>query len=81
MCCLVKLFSLTTRVWRASEHMVRNLGCFRLLCDAAITKVILGFCYLTTVKKYSDLRGVVALLVAERKCLLEPGCCPKSSGG
>lgn len=63
-------------------HMVRNLGCFRLLSDTVIKKVTSGFSVFDKCEEITrDLRGIVALLEAERKCLLGPSCHPEYSRG
>lgn len=62
--------------------MVRNLGCFRLLSDTVIKKVTSGVSIFVKHEEITlDLRGIVALLEAERKCLLRPSCHPAYSRG
>lgn len=61
--------------------MVRNLGCFRLLSDTVIEKVTSEVSIFDKHKEITrDLR-VVALLEAERKCLLGPSCHPEYRRG
>lgn len=58
--------------------MVRNLGCFRLLSDTIIKKVTSGVSVLDKREEITrDLRGIVPLQEAERKCLLGPSCHPE----
>lgn len=62
--------------------MVRNLGCFRLWFDAVIMKVTSGVLIFDKCEETPyDLRGVVALLVTEGKCLLGLSCHPECTGG
>lgn len=63
-------------------HMVRNLGCFRLLSDTIIKKVTSRVSIFDKREEITcDFRGIVALLEAERKCLLGPSCHPEYSRG
>lgn len=62
--------------------MVRDLGCFRLLSDTVIEKVTSEVSIFDKREEITrDLRGVVALLEAERKCLLGPSRHPEYSRG
>lgn len=62
--------------------MVRNLGFFRLLSDTVIKKVTSEVSIFDKHEEITcDLRGIVALLEAERKCLLGPSCHPEYSRG
>lgn len=62
--------------------MVRNFGCFRLLSDTVIEKVTSEVSIFDKHEEMTrDLKGVVALLEAERKCLLGPSCHPEYRRG